>query len=111
MTTLGVDLEGVPTVEASVAALVAALQDPATAEAATHLVAASSRPLVPVGATGRLAASEQVARTSTGAALVYGARYAVFVQASQPWLGEGITRAVPDLVALYERQAVEAWGT
>lgn len=110
MTTLGVDLEGVPTVEAAVAAVVAVLQDPATAEAATHLVAASARPLVPVD-TGRLAASEQVIRTGGGAALVYSARYAVIVQARQPWLGAGITAAVPELEALYARQATEAWGT
>lgn len=100
MTNLGVDLEGVPTVEASVAAVVAALQDPA-----------SARPLVPVGATRKLSSSDQVARTGTGATLVYAVPYAVFVQASQPWLGEGITRAVPDLVAMYERQATQAWNT
>lgn len=109
MTTMAVEVAGVPTVEASVAAVVAVLQDPATAEAATLLVAAAARPLVPV-ATGQLAASEQVTRTGSGAALVYAAPYAVLVQASQPWLGAGITAAVPELEALYARQVLEAWN-
>jgi hypothetical protein len=110
MTTMAVDVEGVPAVEASVAAVVAVLQDPATAEAATYLVAAAARPLVPV-ATGYLAASERVTRTAAGASLVYGAPYAVIVQASQPWLGAGITAAVPELTALYDAQVLEAWNT
>ena len=56
------------------------------------------------------AASATVTRTGTGAALVYAAPYAVIVQASQPWLGAGITAAVPQLEALYARQVTEAWN-
>lgn len=110
MNTMAVEVEGVPTVEAAVAAVVAVLQDPATAEAATNLVAASARPLVPF-LTGFLVASEQVVRTGSGAALLYTAPYAVIVQARQPWLGAGITAAVPALENLYATQVEQAWNT
>jgi hypothetical protein len=104
MTTMSVDLEGVPAVEASLAAVAAALQDPDTAEAAVRLVQSSADPLVP-RAKGTLAASAQ----TTGPRLVYAAPYSAIVQSRDPWLGAGITEAVPRILALYETQAVQAW--
>lgn len=109
MTTLSVDLGGVQSVEAAVAAVVDVLQDPGTAVEPTRLVAAEAAPLEPHD-TGRLSASRRVVATAAGAELVYAAPYAVIVQARQPWLGEAITAAVPRIVALYETQAITAWG-
>jgi hypothetical protein len=108
MSSVGVTLTGLDDLEASLAAVVQALRDPETAEAATRLVAASSRPLVPTD-TRTLVQSERVTVTATGARLEYTARYSVIVQARQPWLGAGITDAVPRLVDLYETKVLEAW--
>lgn len=102
------ELSGLETVDAAVAAVVQVLTDPATAEAGAQLIAAGARPLVPVDK-GTLLASERVLVSGTGAQLVYAARHAVFVQASQPWLGEGITRAVDQLVDLYATRVLDAW--
>lgn len=106
--TASVALEGLDTVEASVAATVAALQDPELALAAARLVEVQASPLIPRD-TGRLAASQQVTVAGAGAALVYAAPYAVFVQASQPWLGAAISKAVPGIVGLYEERVRETW--
>lgn len=105
MTSLAASVDGVATVEASVAAVVAAVQDPATLAAVVELVAAESAPHVPVD-TGRLAGSRQ----TTGSRLVWAAPYAVIVHARQPWLGAGITAAVPRIVDLYETRVTQAWG-
>lgn len=109
MTELSVSLTGLDAVDASVAAVIQALTDPQTAQAGAELIAASARPLVPHDS-GELAASERVGQSGTGAQLVYAARHAPIVHARQPWLGEAITAAVPELEQLYERQVTEAWG-
>ncbi len=105
---MGATAAGVDTVVSAADAVVRVLQDPATAEAGTSLIAASARPLVPT-ASGRLRASETVSARGSGAQLTYTARYSVIVQARQPWLGEAITNAVPRLVDLYETQVLDAW--
>jgi hypothetical protein len=104
MTSLSVELEGVPTVEAALAAVVAALQDPDNVEAAARLVKTSTDPHVP-RLRGVLAASAQV----TGPRLVYAAPYSAIVQARTPYLGAGITDAVARILALYETQVTQAW--
>lgn len=106
--TLSVDLEGLDTLEASVAATVAALQDPELALSTAKLIAVEATPLVPRD-TGKLAASQLVTLSGSGAELVYTAPYSVIVQARQPWLGRSITQAVPRIVELYADQAVQAW--
>lgn len=103
-----VDLEGVDDLEASLAAVAHVLQDPQTAEAGTRLIAESARPLVP-REVGTLAASDVVTVRGNGARLTYQATYSVTVQARQPWLGAGIRAALPDLLALYDREVQEAW--
>lgn len=106
MTSLGVELAGLDTVDASVAAVVQVLTDPALASSVAQLVAQLGHPLVPVDK-GRLAASAQVA----GAQLVYAAPYAAIVSARQPWLGDAIAAAVPQIEDLYATRVTEAWGT
>lgn len=108
MTTFGVDLGGVESLDAALAAVAKVLTDPLTAEAGTDLIAASARPLVPTDS-GALVTSERVTATGSGARLVYTARYSVIVQARQPWLGAGISGAIPQLLALYENQVQDAW--
>jgi hypothetical protein len=108
MTSVDVELSGLEQLDAAIAAVVAVLTDPATAEAGAQLIAAATRPHVPTE-TGKLAASELVTVTGTGAQLVFAAPYSVFVQASQPFLGLGVSAAVPQLVDLYGDKAVEAW--
>lgn len=103
---IGVELRGLDTLQASLAAVTDALTDPATAAEAARLVAGVATPPVDKGG---LAASAQVAATATGASLVYAAPYAVIVHASQPWLGEAITATVPQLIDLYERNTITAW--
>jgi hypothetical protein len=110
MTGMDVELSGLPELEAALAAVVAVLTAPSTAQDGAQLVAAGVRPFIPHD-TGKLAASELVTVTGTGAQLVYSAPYAVFVQASQPFLGQGISAAVDQLVALYGDKALEAWQT
>lgn len=106
---MAVEFTGLDELDAARAAVLAALTDPATAEAGTRLVAAGARPFIPHD-TGKLAGSELVTPRGTGAALIYTAPYSVFVQASQPFLGQGVSAAVPQLVELYATAAVEAWG-
>jgi hypothetical protein len=108
MTSVSVSLTGLDDLEASLASVVQALRDPATAEAATRLVAEAGRPLVPV-ASGTLVRSERVLVTAAGASLTYTAPYSVIVQARQPWLGEAISSAVPRLVDLYDTKVQNAW--
>lgn len=103
MSGLGVALEGLPAVEASVAAVVDALQDPATAAEAANLVRVAASP---PRDTGRLADSAQV----VGSELVYAVPYSVIVHTSQPWLGDAVSSIIPDLVNLYETRALEAWA-
>jgi hypothetical protein len=103
---VGVELRGLDTLQASLAAVTAALQDPATAAAAARLVAGAAAPPVD---TGRLAASEQVTPTATGARLEYGVTYAALVHASQPWLGAAISASVAGLVDLYAENTETAW--
>lgn len=101
---------GLEDLDRAITDTVQVLTAPATAQAATQLVAAAGRRLVPRD-TGKLAASESVTPTATGAQLVYAARYAPIVQASQPWLGAAITAALPALVELYGTAAADAWNT
>lgn len=106
MGSVGVDLTGLDDLQASLVAVTEALRDPATAQAAARLVAGAATPPTD---TGRLAASEQVSATATGARLEYAAPYAVIVHAAQPWLGEAITATVDQLVALYAETTHTAW--
>lgn len=108
MSSVAVELTGLEDLTAALEAVKAALSDPATADAAAQLLAAGIRPFIPRD-DGTLAASERVTVTGTGAQLVYAARYAVFVQASQPFMGAGISAAVEQLVAYYGDRALDAW--
>lgn len=107
---MAVELSGLEDLEAAIAAVQAALTDPATADKAAQLLAAGIRPFIPRD-TGRLAASELVVAHGSGAHLEYAVPYSVFVQASQPFMGRGISAAVDQLVQLYATQALEAWTT
>lgn len=102
MTGFGVHLEGLDALEASLAAVVQALQDPETADDVARMVAAEAQPPV---LTGALARSESV----SGGRLVYAAPYAVIVHARQPWLGAAISDVVPRMVDLYAVKVQEAW--
>lgn len=104
MTQLGVELSGVDQLAGAISSVVQAMLSPELAAQAAKLVETSSGPFVPVD-TDALQRSAQ----TTGHQLVYAVPYSVFVQASQPWLAQGISRAVPELVQLYGREATDAW--
>jgi hypothetical protein len=106
VTSLGVELSGQEQLDTAVAAVTEVLTAPALAAEAVQLVHSAARPVTPTD-TGQLAASAMVA----GAQLVYAAPHAVFVSASQPWLGDAIAAAVPLIEDLYATRVTEAWGT
>lgn len=106
---MGVAVAGTDELAAAAQRVADVLADPETATDAAALVADAARPNIPRD-TGKLAASELLTPTATGAVLEYLAPYAVPVHARQPWLPDAIAAAEAPILDLYTDRATTAWS-
>lgn len=102
-------VSGVDELVAACDAVIAAITSSDTAAEAAALVGDAARPNVPV-VTGRLASSEQITPTTTGATLEWAAPYALAVHARRPWLPAALAEAEAPITELYTSRIDAAWS-